>query len=171
MPTKLHIPVRSFRAHGPLYSTFVWFVTGSVIFARAQSMAVLIICRIFQGVSAAGIDVLGEIILADMTSLQERPKYLGLVSIPMGVGIVVGPWLGAAFTEGVRWRWLGCFNIPVSAFNLALILGYLRLKPIEHTLRDKLKHLDWIGMVLFAIGTTAFASPLSWAGAMFPWRS
>jgi MFS family permease len=62
-------------------------------------MAVLIVGRISQGVSAAGIDVLSEIMLATTTSLHERPKYESWPSISMIVVIVVRLLLGAAFTD------------------------------------------------------------------------
>ncbi|PVI02951.1 putative efflux pump antibiotic resistance protein [Periconia macrospinosa] len=154
---------------GPLYSTFAWFVAGSIIFATAQSMPVLIVGRIFQGIGAGGLDVLSDIILVDMTTLKERPMYLGLFAIPLAAGTIIGPIIGALFTEYATWRWLGWINLPISAVNFGLIAIFLRLKPIERTLKEKMLRLDWIGMLLFGVGCTAFASPLSWAGAMFPW--
>ena len=75
-------------------------------------------------------DVLSEIILTDITSLKERPLYLGLYALPMAGG-----------------------------------------GPIDSSFRSKLRRLDWIGMLLFTIGSTSFALPLSWAGAMYPWLS
>lgn len=75
----------------PLYASFVLFIVGSVIFALAQSMAVLILGRIFQGLGAGGLDVLGEMIVADTTSLQERPLYLGILALPMSAGSIAGP--------------------------------------------------------------------------------
>jgi MFS family permease len=74
-------------------------VTGSIIFPQGQSMAVLIVGRIFQGVGAAGIDLLSEIMLAITTSLHERPRYESWPSISMDVGIVVGLLLEAAFAD------------------------------------------------------------------------
>jgi MFS family permease len=160
-----------FGRKGPLYSSFIWFVLGSIIFAIAKSMPVLIVGRIVQGIGAGGLDVLGEIILVDMTTLKERPLYLGLFAIPMAGGVILGPIIGALCTQYAGWRWLGWINLPISAFNLALIVVFMRLKPIEGKLRAKLLRVDWLGMALFAIGCTAFASPLSWAGSMYPWRS
>ncbi|PVH93499.1 MFS general substrate transporter [Periconia macrospinosa] len=159
----------TFGRMGPLYSTFVWFVLGSIVFAVARSMPVLIVGRIFQGIGAGGLDVLSEVILVDMTTLKERPMYLGLFAIPMAAGTIVGPIIGALFTEYATWRWLGWINLPISAVNFGLIVVFLRLKPIEQTLKEKLRRLDWIGMLLFGVGCVAFASPMSWAGAMFPW--
>ncbi|ORY12200.1 major facilitator superfamily domain-containing protein [Clohesyomyces aquaticus] len=155
----------------PLHSSFLWFVAGSIILATAQAMPMLIVGRVFQGIGAGGIDVLGEIILVDMTTLKERPLYLGLFSIPMAGGSILGPIIGALFSQQASWRWLGWMNLPISAFAFVLVLFFLRLKPIEQKFKEKLRRLDWIGIVLFTIGSTLFASPLSWAGAIYPWSS
>ncbi|KAH7095317.1 major facilitator superfamily domain-containing protein [Paraphoma chrysanthemicola] len=160
-----------FGRKSPLYSSFAWFILGSIVFAIAKSMPVLIVGRIFQGIGAGGLDVLGEIILVDMTTLKERPLYLGLFAIPMAGGVILGPIIGALCTEYAGWRWLGWINLPISTFNLVLIAIFMRLKPIEGTLQTKFRRVDWLGMTLFAIGCTAFACPLSWAGAIYPWKS
>lgn len=160
-----------FGRMGPLYSTFVWFVAGSIIFAMAKSMPVLIVGRILQGIGAGGLDVLSEIILVDITTLKERPLYLGIFAIPMAGGLILGPIVGALFSQYAGWRWLGWINLPISAVNFLLIIFFLKLKPIESTLKEKLNRLDWTGMVLFCVGAVALASPLSWAGAMYPWKS
>ncbi|KAF1998112.1 MFS general substrate transporter [Amniculicola lignicola CBS 123094] len=160
-----------FGRTGPLYSTFVWFVAGSIILATANNMSVFIIGRILQGIGAGGLDVLNDIILVDMTTLKERPMYLGLFAIPMVGGSILGPIIGALFSEYAGWRWIGWINLPISAISFVLIAVFLRLKPVERTLIEKLRRLDWIGMILFGIGCTVFASPLSWAGTIYPWRS
>ena len=67
----------------PLYAAFLLFFTGSIVFAVAESMPVLITGRILQGLGGGGLDVLSEIILADITSLKERPLYLGLYALPI----------------------------------------------------------------------------------------
>ena len=46
-------------------------------------MPTLIVGRILQGLGGGGFDVLGEVILADITTLKERPLYLGLFSVPL----------------------------------------------------------------------------------------
>ncbi|GAM37298.1 hypothetical protein TCE0_023r07110 [Talaromyces pinophilus] len=154
-----------------LYTGFVLFTIGSIIFAVAHSMSILILGRIIQGLGGGGLDVLNEIIIADITTLKERPLYLGLMSVPMAIGSALGPILGAAFSEYATWRWIGWINLPIIAVSAPLAVFFLRLKPIERSMWSRLASLDWIGLVLFAIGITVFALPLSWGGAMYPWSS
>lgn len=155
----------------PLYASFLFFIVGSIVFAVAQDMTVLILGRVLEGLGAGGLDVLNEIILADITTLKERPMYLGYFSIPMFGGTVLGPILGGALSQYVTWRWIGWINLPLSTIGLILSIFFLRLKAIDQTLQEKLRRLDWGGLILFTIGCALFASPVAWAGAMFPWSS
>ena len=134
-------------------------------------MPVFILGRILQGLGGGGLDVLTEIILADITSLKERPLFLGLYALPMAGGGVCGPLIGAAFSEFVGWRWIGWINLPFIAIAVVLSFFFLHLQPINISFRSKLRYLDWFGMLLFTIGTTTLAFPLSWAGAIYPWSS
>lgn len=81
-------------------------MVGSVVFAVANSMGVLITGRVVQGLGAGGLDVLCEIVLADITTLKERPVYLGAFAIPMLAGSVLGPVVGGLCAMGVGWRWM-----------------------------------------------------------------
>ena len=132
-------------------------------------MAVLIVSRVLQGLGGGGLDVLGEIILADITTLKERPIYLGLFSIPMAEGGVCGSIIGAAFSEFVSWRWIGWVNLPLVIIGLVVAIFFLRQLPIDQSFQAKLRRLDRQGMLLFTVGSTLFVLPLSWAGAMYPW--
>lgn len=156
---------------GPFYVGFILFFAGSLVFALAQNMSVLILGRLLQGAGGGGLDILSEVILVDMTSLRERPKYLGLFALPMAGGAVFGPMIGAAFSEYADWRWIGWVNLPFCALGVVLTVFFMRLRPVQESFSVKIRRLDWIGMLLFAVGCTAFSLPLSWAGAMYPWQS
>jgi MFS family permease len=90
----------------PLYTSIVLFVLGSIIFAVAQNMSMLMLGRVVQGLGAGGLDVLNETILADITTLKERPIYLGLFAIPMLGRSVLGPVTGGLFAQYASWRWM-----------------------------------------------------------------
>lgn len=155
----------------PLYVAFFFFGLGSIVFAVAKSMSIVILGRVLMGLGGGGIDVLNEVIVADITTMKERASYLGLLSIPMAAGCILGPILGALFSEYVDWRWIGWINLPLIGIALPLAIFFLRLKPLDHSFGTRLKRLDWIGMLLFAIGSTLFTVPLSWADSQYPWSS
>ncbi|KAI2473535.1 major facilitator superfamily domain-containing protein [Annulohypoxylon bovei var. microspora] len=146
-----------------LYSSFFFFTISSIVFSVAQDTGILITGRVIQGLGGGGLDVLNEIILADMTALKERPSYLGYLSIPISVGTILGLILGGLFSQYATWRWIGWINLPVSAIGLVLVVGFMKLKAINSSFREKIRRIDWAGMALFAAGYTLFASPIVWA--------
>lgn len=89
----------AFGRKPPLYVCVVLFLIGSIIFALAQNMNTVIAARVLQGFGGGGIDVLTQVILADMTTLEERSKYLGLMAVPSAVGNIMGPSVGGLFTN------------------------------------------------------------------------
>lgn len=155
----------------PLYASIILFTIGSIVFAVAQNMTILIMGRLIQGLGAGGLDVLQEIILADITSLKERPLYLGVVAVFIATGSILGPILGAIFSESLDWRWIGWINLPITGIALVLTFFFLRLRPIPGRLSAKARQLDWTGISLFTVGATSTAMPLSWAGALYSWSS
>ncbi|KAJ4161633.1 uncharacterized protein LMH87_007661 [Akanthomyces muscarius] len=157
-----------------LYTAFFLFAAGSVLFATAQSLPVLILARALQGSGCGGIDVLNEILIADVTTLGERAFYIGLVSIPFALGSVLGPVVGALLGEYASWRWIGWINLPFIALCLPLSIFCLTLKPLEGGPVQQLAGFDWRGLALFVVGVIALTLPLSWAGALYPsdsWRT
>ncbi|ATY61394.1 MFS transporter [Cordyceps militaris] len=158
----------------PLYVAFFLFTAGSVIFATAQSLPVVIFARALQGSGCGGIDVLNEILVADITTLRERAFYIGLVSVPFALGSVLGPVVGALLGEFASWRWIGWVNLPLVALCLPLSIFCLTLKPLEGSLLQQLARFDWCDLALFVVGAVSLTLPLSWAAAMYPggsWRT
>ncbi|KAI1820899.1 MFS general substrate transporter [Xylaria intraflava] len=154
----------------PLYASMLFFAMGSVVFAAAPNMVALIAGRLIQGLGAGGLDVLEEVILTDITSLKERPRYLAIVALAIATGSIAGPILGAVFSE-IDWRLIGWINLPIVGTAFVLALAFLHLRPIRTPWRRKVHSIDWNGIVLFTIGATATSVPISWAGALYSWSS
>lgn len=161
----------TFGRKPPLYVAFLFFFAGSLAFALARNMTTIIVGRVLQGLGGGGLDVLGEIIVADITTLQERSLYLGLLALPTAVGTILGPLMGALFSSFVSWRWIGWINLPLLGISFPLVLFFLRTRPIDAPIMASVKRLDWGGIVLCLAGITLFVVPLSWAGALYPWAS
>lgn len=157
----------------PLHVSVALFFVGSIVFALAQNMNAVIAGRVLQGLGGGGIDVLASVVLADMTTLEERSKFLGLMAIPSAAGNILGPFVGALFSTYATWRWIGWINLPLLGAGAVLLFFFLRLRavPLGATLVANLKRLDWVGMPLVVFGITIFCMPVSWAGSLFPWAS
>lgn len=154
----------------PFYASTAIFIIGTIVFSTAQDMSVLVAGRLVQGIGCGGLDVLEEIILADITTLKERPMYLGIIAMSIAAGSISGPIIGALLSE-YDWRWIGWVNLPVIGPALVLAIFFLHLRPLDGGLTTRLRRVDWTGMALFASGATLFALPLSWADALYAWAS
>lgn len=161
----------TFGRKPPLYFAFLLFAVGSLAFALAQDMTTIIVGRVLQGLGGGGLDLLGEIIVADITTLQERSLYLGLMALPIALGTIIGPTIGALLSSFVSWRWIGWINLPLLGVAFLLVLFFLRTRPIDTLFIASIKRLDWGGIFLSLAGITVFVVPLSWAGALYPWKS
>ncbi|CAG7558287.1 unnamed protein product [Fusarium equiseti] len=160
----------AFGRKPPLYACIGLFFIGSIVFAVAQNMKTVIVGRVLQGFGGGGIDVLVQVILTDMTTLEERATYLGLMGIPNAVGNILGPSVGALFSTYATWRWIGWVNLPILGFGAPLVFFFLKLRTIKVD-ASNIERLDWIGMGLVVSGITIVVLPLSWAGSLFPWSS
>lgn len=74
------------------------------------------------------------------------------------------------------WRWNYHLNLITNA--IAGILFYICYYPPTHaqlhegrSMKQELKELDWVGIVLFCGGLTSFVLGLSWGGGLYPWAS
>ncbi|GLB11600.1 hypothetical protein AtubIFM57258_008470 [Aspergillus tubingensis] len=143
-----------------LYASIIFFGVGSIVFATATNMDIIIVGRLIEGLGSGGLDVLQSIILCDITTMKERPWWLGVISMANAVGAVTGPFIGGQFAQAVGWPWLGWINLITAGATGVLAFFFLHLTP-----------LDWLGFALFVLISTIIALPLSWADTLYPWGS
>jgi hypothetical protein len=134
-------------------------------------MNVVVIGRLIKGLGGGGLDVLQTIILCDITTLKERPRWLGVIAVADAIGTVTGPFIGGVFAEKAGWPWLGWINLFTGSITGVLAFFFLHLTPIEGHIKDKVRQLDWYGFAFFTVIGTTVALPLSWANDLYTWGS
>ena len=154
-----------------LYICIGVFGLGAIVFGTARSMKILIIGRAIQGIGGGGLEALSEIILTDMTTLKERALWTGVLGFVWAAGSVMGPLLGAVFSEYSSWRWIGWINLPLLAVAIVLIPPFLTLRTIKLSIKAKIRQLDWLGFSLFIVGLTSFILGITMGGVLYPWTS
>jgi MFS family permease len=92
----------------------VLYVVGYIIIATAQNGVALAVGRIIGTVGQAGLDLVTDIIVADLTPLEWRGFFTALTSLPFIWFAWIGPEISGpilrASTSG--WRWgFGMFGI------------------------------------------------------------
>lgn len=169
---------------GKIYSRFeakytylislILFEVGSVVCGAAPTINALIIGRALAGVGGAGLYVGVMTLLSVTTTMQERPIYVGLTGLIWGVGTVLGPIVGGAFTDSsAGWRWAFYINLIIGGvFAPVYVFMLPRSDPRKGTpILQLLKEIDWVGS---AIITGAFVSgimAISFGGILYPWNS
>lgn len=79
------------------------FSISEIIFGLGTHVSVLYLSRILGGISAAFIMPGVTAYVADITSVEERPKAMGYVSAAINIGFIIGPGIGGFIAElGVR---------------------------------------------------------------------
>jgi hypothetical protein len=69
-----------------------------------------------------------------------------------------------------------CSNLPLGGIALLIIPWFVRPKPSDNSLRRqplivRLRHIDWLGTLLFTGSFTCLFLALQWGGQTKPWRS
>jgi EmrB/QacA subfamily drug resistance transporter len=128
----------------------VIFMTGSILCGASNSMTMLIVSRIIQGVGAGGIFTLTMTIMGDVMSPRERGKYQGYMMSVYATATVLGPFVGGLLVDHATWRWIFYMNIPLGLAALVLSRVTLRL---PFTRRDHV--IDYLGAGLLLMWVVA----------------
>lgn len=150
-----------------VYQTaIVVFLAGSVLCALAQTMNQLVAARAVQGLGGGGLLSLAFIIVGDVVSPRERGRYIGAFTAVFTVAAVTGPIWGGLLVDGPGWRWVFWAVVPVGAVALVVTDRGLRL---PFATREPV--IDWAGIALLVVASTALILVPIWGGETYPWTS
>jgi EmrB/QacA subfamily drug resistance transporter len=102
------------------------FTISSVLIAISSSGAMLILCRVLQGLGASMIFATGMAILLSVFPARERGKVLGVNVAAVYLGLSTGPVLGGVITEHLGWRFIFWLNLPIGLLLFAVIFFMLK---------------------------------------------
>jgi EmrB/QacA subfamily drug resistance transporter len=151
-----------------LVFAIVVFMVGSVIGALADAMNTLIVARVIQGLGGGGLMILSQATIADVVPARDRGKYMGIMGGVFAFSSVAGPLIGGGLTEGPGWRWTFWLNVPLAIVAVLATIFLLRVPRKRAAVRPK---IDYAGMMLMAVATTAIVLVGTWGGATYAWNS
>lgn len=131
----------------------VIYCLGTVAAALSVAPWMIIACRAIIGIGAGGIVTVVQLIVTDLTTPEERPRYFGYLGAVMAAAAVAAPALGGLIVDVGGWRWIFLSTIPLAIIAFTLITALVRLP--AHT-PGAAAPFDLAGALL-ALGTVLLA--------------
>ena len=143
------------------------FVAATVVAGFSTDTNMLIAVRVVQGIGVGGLMSLVMIAIALIISPRERGKYMGVVGGIMALATIGGPLLGGVITDAWGWRANFFVGVPFAVVAILLLQFTLHLpKP-----QSEKVSIDYIGIVLLAVGVSGMLIWVSMGGSEFEWGS
>lgn len=149
-----------------LQSAVVVFLIGSVLCASSETMTMLAVSRMVQGIGAGATSVTASALVGEVFPIRDRGRYQGYLGAVFGVATVAGPLFGGFFTDYLNWRWAFWVNVPISIVVLTVSAA-----TIPASTRRTKPAIDYVGILVIALATTALIMATSWGGTTYPWDS
>jgi EmrB/QacA subfamily drug resistance transporter len=155
-----------FNRRNMLIVALVIFSLGSVISALAQSMTILVVGRVIQGLGGGGLMSLSQALIGEFVPPRQRARFQGYFASLFAVASIGGPVIGGFVVTYLSWQWLFWVNIPVTIFAVSRLMSLTITKSTLH--KGK---IDWTGLILFPIMMTSLIYWLTSGGHGFRWLS
>src|SRR5256884_2620464 len=110
-----------FGARRVFSAAIVVFTVGSIGCGFADSLWMLVVARIVQGVGGAMMVPVGRLVLLRTVPKSELVRAMSYVSVPALIGPVIGPPLGGLIVTYTSWHWIFFINIPIGALGVLLV--------------------------------------------------
>lgn len=110
----------------PLLAGLLALLGATVMLCFARTVALLVVGRILQGLSAAIVWTVGLALLVDTVGQKDIGQIVGYVSISMSLGVLLAPLLG-----GIVYEKAGYYPVFYMAFALLALDIILRMVLIE----------------------------------------
>ena len=121
------------------------FLGGSILGGMADSMEMLIVCRLIQGLGGGALMPVSMATVADLYGPTERGKIQGILGAIFAVSSVIGPFLGGFIVDHASWRWVFYVNLPVGVLAIGVTaMKFPRLRSDSHL------PIDYLGMATLA---------------------
>ncbi|RXW16248.1 hypothetical protein EST38_g9606 [Candolleomyces aberdarensis] len=115
------------KSRGAAYVlVLIFYVIGYIVIAAAPRVQAIAGGMVIYSMGYTGLQLLTQIIIADITTLKWRGLVSALMSLPFVINAFVGSNISANILTGAGWRWgYGMFAILVPAALLPLIITLL----------------------------------------------
>jgi EmrB/QacA subfamily drug resistance transporter len=126
--------------------TLLILAAGTLLAALSNSLGMLIVARVIQGV-AGGIFPLAFSIARDEFPRERVAGSIGLMSSILGIGGGLGMLIGALISEHLGWHWLFWIPLAVTLLAAASTWRWIPESPVRAPGR-----VNWVAATIVAVG-------------------
>jgi len=112
------------------------FTVSSVLCGMAQSIEQIVLFRVLQGLSGAGLVPLSQAVLLDINPPERHGRAMALWGQGAVLGPMLAPVLGGWLTDNYSWRWVFYINVPFGILSAIGLMAYLRESETRRTRFD-----------------------------------
>ncbi|HZX30683.1 MAG TPA: DHA2 family efflux MFS transporter permease subunit [Rhodocyclaceae bacterium] len=139
----------------------------SIAGSQASQFAMVVAIRIVQGAAAGILQPLGTLAVMRLFPVESQGRASGVLGFGIVLAPAVAPTLGGLLLDHFGWQSIFLINLPFCLLAIGVGL-YLLPAPRE----IKIRHFDWFGVGVLALGTLSMiegVSSLQHAGPFAPW--
>jgi DHA2 family multidrug resistance protein len=123
----------------------VGFVAASALCGIAVNLDEMVIFRLIQGAFGAALAPLSQSVIMDINPRERQGQAMAVWGAGLMVAPIIGPTIGAYFTDNLTWRWCFYINVPV---GILALLGLYFFLP--DTVR-RFRRFDFFGFAMLSI--------------------
>ena len=101
----------------------IWSAVALLLVGYAPSYGAMLLFRCLQGAGAALVLSCGVALVTSLYGEAQRGRALGIYTMMMALGLMLGPLLGGALTAAWDWPAVFWFRIPIAIAALLLLRG------------------------------------------------
>jgi len=109
-----------------LVGSVIGFTVSSMLCGMALSINQIVLFRVLQGLSGAGLVPLSQAVLLDINPPERHGRAMALWGQGVVLGPMLAPVLGGWLTDNYSWRWVFFINVPFGVLSAIGLMAYVR---------------------------------------------
>ena len=129
--------------------SIIIFTVSSVMCGLANSMPMMLIARIIQGIGGGGIMPIAQAVIFEIFPKEKLPQAMAVFGLGVIMAPILGPSLGGWITENWSWPFIYFINVPFGILCLYLTQQFVEEPPYSRKQSDV--KMDFSGFFFLAI--------------------
>ncbi|KAK0753544.1 major facilitator superfamily domain-containing protein [Schizothecium vesticola] len=155
-----------FGRKASLVAALAIMVVGNLWSGFSATGVQLFAARAFTGFGAGAINALVQIAIADITTLEQRGYYFGMIGMAVAAGNGLGPLVGRLLAQTVGWQWSFRFVYPFCVIAIGYLMAVWPTSP-SASASTSTQGLVWASLFSIAV----LLKPISQCRSTMSWAS